>query len=377
MKRFAVWLGSLLVLGSVLAIGGVLGRLKYIEIVTAMSAEPPPEQAISVILKNSTMVEYRHNTTVIGTIISPKSIMLSNEIAGTVVSIDFESGDTVDKDKILVELDASVEKAQLQSANAKLKMAKSTLSRTRLAANNRAVSELEVEEADTAFTQAQAEISQLQAIIAKKTLTAPFKARIGLRNTHPGQFLPSGSQIGMLQSIDDFVNVDFMVPQNAADFIEIGNEVKLIDGSTSYVATISAIDAQSDRSTRNLMVRAKLQPIPPQLLPNDSVRVLVEYGPLLSTSAVPVEAVRHAPMKSFVYVAEEDREGKLRARERQVTVGQMIGESFSILSGLEPGTSVVKDGSFKLRDGALIAESVLPPDSTDSPAAAPQETAGK
>jgi len=63
-------------------------------------------------------------------------------------------------------------------------------------------------------------------------------------------------------------------------------------------------------------------------------------------------------MKSYVYVAETDSEGKLTARERQIKVGPMIGNDFSVLSGLEVGVSVVADGSFKLRDGALISSIV-------------------
>ncbi len=377
MNRIAIWLGSMLVLGSVIAIGGVLGWHKYKEITLAMIAPAPPEQAIAVTFADSTNVDYQYKTTVIGTVLAPQSIMLSNEIAGTVAKINFESGDTVNKDQKLVELDTSVERAQLKSATAKLKMAKSTLSRTKQAATNRAVSELEVEEAETAFTQAEAEISQLEAIIARKTLVAPFAARIGLSNTHVGQFLPSGSQIVMLQSVDDHLNVDFMIPQSAADFVKIKQEVKLSDESATYMATVAAIDAQADRSTRNLMVRAEIRPVPPQMLPGDSVRVLVEYGPKLNTAAVPVEALRHAPMKAFVYVVEPDKNGRLRARERQVKVGQMVGDRFSILSGLEIGTRVVADGSFKLRNDALVVDKLSLPNASDSPAAAPQETVGK
>jgi hypothetical protein len=92
-------------------------------------------------------------------------------------------------------------------------------------------------------------------------------------------------------------------------------------------------------------------------------------------------------MKAFVYVVETDQDGNLRARERPVKVGQMIGERFSVLSGLEAGVAVVADGSFKLRDGVLITPVSLP---SNSPAPAPafdsapassamppQETAGK
>jgi len=374
MNRLAVWIGSFLVTAIVIAIGGTLGWIKYTEITAAMAAPPPQENPIAVTIENSTSVDYRYSTTVIGTVLAPRSIILSNEIPGTVSQLGFKSGDEVIENQKLVELDASVERARLKSAAARLKMSESTLSRTRQAARNRAVSELEVEEAESAYSQAAAEIVELEATIAKKTLLAPFPSRIGLSNTHIGQFLASGSQIVTLQSLEGYINVDFMVPQSAADFVEVGNNIKLVDDQEIYAATISAIDAQADRSTRNLMVRAKLSPVPKHLVPGDSVRVLIEYGPEMKTAAIPVEALRRAPMKSYVYVAETDSEGKLRARERQVKVGQMIGGYFSVLGGLDVGISVVADGSFKLRDGALI--SPITKSALTEPAAG-QETTGK
>ncbi len=380
MNRLAIWLGSILVIAAVLAIGGTLGWIKYKEITAAMTAEPPPVQPIGVTFADASNVEYQYNTTVIGTVIAPQSIMLSNEIAGTVIALNFDSGQEVDANQKLVELDSSVERAQLKSAVARLKMAQSTLTRTKQAATNRAVSELEVEEAESVFAQANAEIAQLEAIIARKTLVAPFKARIGLRNTHLGQFLPSGSQIVMLQSIDDYVFVDFMVSQDAADSIKLGSPVELIDESGTYQAEIAAIDSQADRSTRNLMLRAKLSPVPSQLQPGESVRVLVKYGPVLNTPAVPVEAVRRAPMRAFVYLVEQDPQGNCIARERTVTVGQMVGDRFSILSGIESGERVVAVGSFKLREGVAIVDIGKSSELNTAPAnptAGPQETAGK
>lgn len=374
MNRLAVWTGSFLVIAVVLAIGGTLGWMKYTQISAAMTAPPPPENPIAVTVAESTSVDYRYSTTVIGTILAPQSIMLSNEVPGTVSHLGFKSGDMVAKNQKLVELDASVERARLKSAQARLKMAKSTLTRTQQAAQNRAVSELEVEEAESAYSQAAAEILELEATIAKKTLVAPFPSRIGLSNTYIGQFLASGSQIVTLQSVEDHINVDFMAPQSAADFVVVGDSVKLVDDQQTYSATISAIDSQADRSTRNLMVRASLSPVPKHLLPGDSIRVHIEYGQEIKTAAIPVEALRRAPMKSYVYVVEVDQEGNTRAREQQVMVGQMIGNRFSVLSGLEVGVKVVADGSFKLRDGVLIAAIETP--TADVPATG-QETAGK
>ncbi len=76
-------------------------------------------ESIAVTVAKSTSVNYRYSTTVIGTVLAPRSIMLSNEVPGTVSHLGFKSGDEVAENQKLVELDASVERARLKSAAAR------------------------------------------------------------------------------------------------------------------------------------------------------------------------------------------------------------------------------------------------------------------
>ena len=337
-----------------MAVGLSLAYVKYREIERKKSAPPPPEMPVAVTIQPVSSVSYRRQTTMIGTVLAPQSIMLSNEVAGTVSKVGFESGDIVAKDQLLIELDSSVEKAELLAAQARARLTQSSLARMRRAAASAAVTAAELEEAEAQHEQAVASIAQLEAVIARKTLRAPFPAKIGLSNTHLGQFLPSGFQIASLQSIEDYVLIDFMIPQSAADAVKVGEQVKMVDAQADYVAEIVALDARADRLSRNLMARAKLSPVPPSLVPGDSVRVLLEYGPQLDTAAVPLAAIRRAPMNTFVYVAESDNGKELRAVARTVSVGTTVGDQASVLEGLNAGDRVVVDGSFKLQDGTLI-----------------------
>ncbi len=150
-------------------------------------------------------------------------------LAGTVRHIGFEPGALVKAGQVLIELDTSVEQAELLASQARVRLTQSTLNRMLKAASTDAVTAAEVEEAQAQFDQASAQVEQLKAVIARKTLKAPFDARVGLSNTHLGQFLPSGFQIATLQSVDDFVHVDFMIPQHAADSVRVNDQVKLID----------------------------------------------------------------------------------------------------------------------------------------------------
>lgn len=364
MKTLAVWLGSgVLIAITIAAIGG-LAYIKYLQMQAAMSAPPPPEMPIAVSTIDAQQILTRQRTTMIGTVLSPQSIMLSNEIAGTVSAIGFRPGQVVEQGQVLVELDSSVEHAQLEAARARRTIAESAYKRIREAAGARAVTPNELDEATASLEQASAQVDELVAVINRKTLRAPFRANIGLSDTHVGQFLPSGSRIASLQSIEDYMFVDFMIPQSASDSIRVGDLVRLHTQTQELVAAVIALDSQADRKSRNLMGRARTESHPEFLLPGDSVKVVIEYGDQMTTAAVPAVALRSAPMQTFVYVASKDKQGALRAYTRQVTPGATLNGWLSILSGLNVGERVVAEGSFKLRDGALITS--VPVDGAES-----------
>lgn len=355
MKTWAVWLSSSVLLLLVLAMIVGLAWFKYSEIQAAMKTPPPPEQPISIMAVPAKEISFRPSTTMIGTVISPRSIVLSNEIAGTVSAIHFQPGQIVETGQVLVELDSSVELAQLEAAKARKRIADSVYKRIREAAATRAATPSELDEATAQLAQAVAQVDELEAVISRKTLTAPFRGKIGLSDTHPGQFLPSGFEISSLQGIADYEYVDFSIPQSASDSVRVGDTVQLRVQSHDLTGQVIALDSRADRNSRNLLARAKVASQPELLIPGDSVKVLIEYGQRVNTVAVPAEALRSAPMQTFVYVIEPDKEGALRAHSRQVIPGPTVDGWLSIMSGLTVGSQVVAEGSFKLRDGALVA----------------------
>jgi membrane fusion protein, multidrug efflux system len=355
-QSIAVGLGSIAVLVAVCGIGGYLAWFKYSQIVAASEQGPPPEMPEAVTIAPAKSIAFRASVTAIGTIRAPRSITLSNEVAGTVTSIKVESGEIVTAGHVLVLLDHAVEDAMLASAKAQQQMARSMLERTQRVARENASSANEIDQAVADMAQSDAEVARLSAIIEKKTLKAPFQAKAGLVNTHVGQYLSEGTEITSLQGIDDYVDVDFMMPQSVADSVEIGQEIGVLLQPQSLSAELVALDAIADRSTRNLMGRARLKQPPAFLQPNDAVKVRVEYGPEQTAIAVPAEALRRSPTGAFVYVAENDQTGSLRAQIRRVVPGQSIDGAVVVSGGVNEGDSVIVDGSFKLREGSLVMD---------------------
>lgn len=355
-----VILGSLLLIVTVLSLGAALAWHKYQSIQAASQQGEPAEQPEMVSLARSLATGFRGSVTAIGTVRAPRSITLRNEIAGQVVSVPLQAGQIVEQGQVLVVLDASVEQASLLSAQARQRMAQSMLERTQRIARANASSGNEIDQSEAEMAQADAEVARLQAVIDKKTLRAPFRAKAGLIDTHPGQFLSEGTEITTLQGIDDYILVDFMMPQAVADSVEIGQEVRLLVQPAPVAAQIIALDSLADRASRNLMGRARLEQPPSFLQPNDSVKVEITFGPERSGVVVPAGALRRAPTGAFVYVAQPDQTGGLRAVAKAVTPGQSIGTSVMILGGLDADESVIVDGSFKLREGSLVMAVATP-----------------
>jgi membrane fusion protein (multidrug efflux system) len=151
--------------------------------------------------------------------------------------------------------------------------------------------------------------------------------------------------------------VDFTVTQQVAAGLREGGVVEVIGtGSASALAaTIVAIDSRVDVTTRNAMVRARIEGAENTPAPGASVRVRVPVGPSRRAVAIPVSALRKGPAGDHVFVIAEGRDGKPRAQLRPVQSGTMLGDEVLIYSGLSPGEQVAASGSFKLRDSALVA----------------------
>jgi membrane fusion protein (multidrug efflux system) len=351
------WIGSALLIVMVIAAGLSLAAWKYSSLEATIAAsmyQPEPMESVATSLVRE--IEHRSTTTSIGTVLALRSISLRNELPGTVRHVRLVPGQIVETGTMLVALDVSVEEAELKAQEAQAALARTVFERRRHLSQDLATAREEVDRARADLDVAQAQIARTKAIIARKTIRAPFRARVGLADVHPGQYLNEGSLLTTLQSIDDAVHVDFAVPQQVAAGLHEGEpvEVFVAADSSPIPAMIVALDARVDPATRNAMVRARVERAEGPS-PGASVRVRVPAGPPRKAMAVPVSALRKGPGGDQVFVIVPDREGKTRAHVRQVESGTMLGDEIAIHAGLSAGERVATSGSFKLRDGVLVA----------------------
>src|SRR5216110_2849873 len=349
-------IGSVLLLTTVVGTGGALAAWKYAskqEARAASANQPEPIESVTVAVAKA--LEHRQTTTSIGTVIALRSITLRNELPGTVRQVMLTPGQVVDAGTVPVALDISVEEADLKAQEAQAALEETTLDRMQRARQNRAVSEIEVDRARAARDVALAQIARTKAIIAKKTIRAPFPARVGLADVHPGQYLNEGTELTTLQGVDAAANVDFTVAQAVAAELHQGEPVAVFAANDlrPLTARIVAVDARIDPTTRNALVRARIPSHAPA--PGASVRVEVPVGPPTTAVSIPVSALRKGPGGDHVFLIAADSAGHNRAHVQPVQSGPVLDDDVVILSGLTPGQQVATSGSFNLRESVRVA----------------------
>ncbi|HWZ94675.1 MAG TPA: efflux RND transporter periplasmic adaptor subunit [Opitutaceae bacterium] len=311
----------------------------------------------------------------VGSLAAVEGTTLSNELAGTVTKIAFESGAQVKKGDLLVQIDVSAEEAQLASAEAAAEWANVSLKRAQDLRTQNSNSQSDLDSAEAQAKQAEASVDNLKSAVAKKTITAPFDGRIGIRTVNLGQYLPAGTAIVSLQSLDP-IYADFSLPQQQLADLVPGLPVhvtsdalpgQIIDGK------ITAIDPQVDNATRNVQVQATLDNHDEKLRPGMFANVAVELPAKDKVLIIPETAVLATPYGDSVFVVDEAKDpqtGKVGQvlRQQFVQLGVTRGDFVSVVTGLKPDETVVTSGVFKLRNKeAVVIDNNLAPNAQLAP----------
>ncbi|MBL8964051.1 MAG: efflux RND transporter periplasmic adaptor subunit [Phycisphaeraceae bacterium] len=395
-------LTAALVLGGVVVAGSGLAWWKIREIRIASRQPPHPEMPQAVSVSNARQVSWSPTAKLSGTVIALQSVVLRNEVAGTIREVRFDSGSLVEAGEVLVTLDTTTEQADqavaqaahrvaeagIRTAEADLSWARSNYDRMIQASEARvaAVADLDrsrselmgaqarLERAMAQLEQAQANILQVSTLIDKKTIRAPFKAWVGLRSVHPGQYLPEGANIVALQSDSPRIFLDFAVPQEQAFRVVPGLTVMAkapVLGESPVAITVVALDAVADATTRTIRVRSVVDNPGRVLRPGMSVEIAAPVGDAVEVLTIPTTAVRRASYGDHVFlVVPGEQADSLVARQRFVRLGASLGNDVVVLEGITPGDLVATAGSFKLRDGALVMPAEDVPFASGTPAAA-------
>ncbi len=346
-------------LGVVLAIIGTLGFIKYRQIQVAMSASwsAPPEAVTTVVAKEESWVGSR---SAIGTVVAVQGVIVSADLPGVVEQITFDSGRSVKQGDVLVRLDTSQERAQLAAAAAQSDLAKLYLDRAKDLREKQVISQAEYDRFEAEAKTADATAESYRAIIARKTIRAPFSGVLGIRQINLGQYLAGGDHVVPLQALDP-IYVNFSVPQQQVASLRVGAGVNLaLEGVDGVAAsgTITAINSLIDPQTRTVEVQASFRNTAGTMRPGMFVAVQVLGSDSQAVIALPASAINYAPYGDSVFIVEDvtgpDGATYRGVRQQFVKLGGGRGDQVAVLSGIKAGEEIVSSGVFKLRPGAAV-----------------------
>ncbi|MGH9258193.1 MAG: efflux RND transporter periplasmic adaptor subunit [Vicinamibacterales bacterium] len=306
----------------------------------------------------------------VATVRSLRSTTVQPQVEGIVRQVLVMAGDRVVPGQALIQIDpdkqqASVTAAESQrlSREADLAFARQHHARMQKLHDAGAVSRVELEQAETAFKNAEAQLAAVESLIRESEVelqyyrvTAPNAGVVGEIEIRQGDRVTQSTAITTIdqpEGLEAYVNV----PLERAMDLRPGLVVELLDGNGDVIASnpVTFIAPRADDATQTVLVKATLRQLPPSIRVMQYVRARIIWSnePAL---AVPIVAVTRVAGQHFVFVAEQNDTGFV-ARQKAVTLGDVLGEDYIVRRGLEPGARVIVSNVQKLGDGAPVKPS--------------------
>ncbi len=287
----------------------------------------------------------------VGSLRSDESIIVRAEQSGRIQALHFREGQPVKKGQLLVQLDDSVTRAELEQAKANLRLAKAKYDRAVELRERNFISGQAKDEAENALKVAEATVRLIEARLERFNIEAPFAGVVGLRSASVGDYVKDGQDIVNLEKIDP-IKVDFRIPELQASRLRVGQSIELtLDAlpGRNFKGQVYAINPQLDAAGRAVVLRAQIANREGLMKPGMFARVRLQVGEQAETLVLPEQAVFMQGEEQLVYRVVDGRAVRTR-----VEIGQRREGKVEIVQGLSAEDAVVLAGWQRLRDGAPV-----------------------
>jgi RND family efflux transporter MFP subunit len=311
----------------------------------------------------------------VGTIKSRRSTTIQPQVEGLITHIHVKSGDRVKAGDDLMEIDSRPQQAALSSLQsvkaareADVAYAQQQVKRVKSLLDAGAASQQEYDQASTQLKTAEAQqkaleeqIRQMQTELAYYVVTAPTNGMVGDVPVRQGDRVTKAT---MLTTIDENAGFEayISVPVQEAPRLKQGLPVRLLDetGKVLAVEKIDFISPSVDDQTQTILVKAGLNATL-GLRADQFVRAHVVWTTAPGLT-VPLTSVIRINGQFFVWTAQPAPQGNgLVAHQVPVTLGQVVGNDYVVLTGLKAGDKVVVGGIQKIQVDGMPIQALPPP----------------
>lgn len=328
---------------------------------------PPPPQAMPVAVAPVTLSPVPNSDTYVATIKSRRSSTMQPQVDGNLVKIFVHSGDLVKAGQVLMRIDPLKQVAAVQSQQGTQAQKKAVFDYARIELDRQqklyeagVVSRDAFDQATQAYQNAKGDYDSNAALtdtqkqqLAYYDIRAPFAGIVGDIPVHLGDYV---SPTTVLTTVDENADLEayIYIPTERASVVRQGLPVEILD-STGKVVVKSKIDflsPQVDNGLQSILAKADI-PRTAQLLRNQQLINARVIWSTAATPVVPVLAVSRIGGQTFVYLATPKGDGYI-AHQVAVSLGETVGNTYPVVSGLKPGDKVIVSGLQFLQEGAPV-----------------------
>ena len=332
--------------------------------VSASMQGPPPAQ---VKVMPAELQTVQDTSEYVATIKSRNSATIQPQVEGQITRIYVRSGQRVRAGAPLMEIDPLKQRATVNSseATARLKQANLEWARTQLERAKRlyaagVVSRQELDQAQTSYDAAQADLASLNAQVKEQQVqlqyyevVAPSDGIVGDIPVHVGDRVTTST---MLTTVDRNTDLEayIQVPLERAPDLRIGLPVNIVSdmGAVLAQSRVTFISPQVDTGMQSVLVKALISNPRREIRSAQFVRARIVWNSHPGLT-IPVTAVARISGQYFAFVAEQGPKGSV-ARQVPLQLGDIEGSSYTVLGGIKAGDQVIVSGTQMLADGAPI-----------------------
>jgi membrane fusion protein (multidrug efflux system) len=288
----------------------------------------------------------------VGTVQANEFVELKPEVAGRIVAIHFEEGQSVEEGQLLLELDSRRMATMLEQSEAEQRFAKSKWDRAAELLRNRTLSQQEADEAQAQYDLTTAKVEQMKEELRYHKIHAPFSGTIGTRRVSPGQVVDKQTVIATLVDLDP-IKVEGSMPERFLSLAQLGAKFQLTIAAfpnEQFTGEVYFVAPEIDPVNRTALVKARISNSDLRLKPGMFASAELTLRVRQDALVIP-EASLMPQGEAFAVIVVDSGE---TAVMRPVTPGVRMAGKVEILEGLKEGETVVVEGWQKTRPGGKV-----------------------
>ncbi len=304
----------------------------------------------AIILKPSII---QSNFSATGTFEPNEQVTVATEVAGRIDKIHFEEGEIVNKNQVLVSINADDIAAERRRLQTNLKNAKSKLKRGEKLRKIDAISEEEVEDLTFEVENIGNQLYENKIRLNKTKIRAPFTGMTGFRELSPGAYVNVGEPIVEIVQFDP-LKIHFELPQEYAGQINKGDSVTVFySEGKSYRVPIESISYRVKGPNRSFELRTTIENENREIPPGSFAKIEVAVYESDSALLIPSDALIKTIDQEEIFLA---KNGK--AVKTAVQSGNRTENSVELIGGVEAGDTVIITGLVSLSNGNQVSTSI-------------------